>query len=79
MFVVLWPRTRETKAIPNVAAETVHFSSRIEILVSKFGRTSKLSPRFLIVVSRLGYFVTYEALTYRELRPIKARILLFPP
>lgn len=32
------------------ASETVHYSSRIEILVSKFGRTSKLSPRFLIVV-----------------------------
>ncbi|GHJ90026.1 hypothetical protein NliqN6_6428 [Naganishia liquefaciens] len=34
------------------ASEAVHFSSRIEILVSKFGRTSKLSPRFLIVTEK---------------------------
>jgi len=36
-----------------VASESVYFSSRMEILVSKFGRTSKLSPRFLVVVSSL--------------------------
>ncbi|KAJ9092356.1 class II myosin [Naganishia friedmannii] len=39
------------------AAETVHFSSRIEILVSKFGRTSKLSPRFLIVTDKGAHIV----------------------
>ncbi len=37
--------------IGHLAGEQVHFSSRMEILVSKFGRTSKLSPRFLVVVS----------------------------
>lgn len=31
-------------------SERVVFSSRIQVLVSKFGRTSKLSPRFLVVV-----------------------------
>ena len=33
-------------------AESVAFSSRIQLLVSKFGRSSKPSPRFLVVVSR---------------------------
>lgn len=43
-------------------AETVTFSSRIQILVSKLGRTSKLSPRFLILVS-LIVFLYYDFLT----------------
>ena len=34
-----------------VASESVYFSSRAELLVSKLGRSSKLSPRFLIIVS----------------------------
>jgi myosin I len=33
-----------------IPAETVEFSSRAELLVSKLGRSSKPSPRFLIVV-----------------------------
>ena len=36
-------------------AESVAFSSRIQLLVSKFGRSSKPSPRFLVVVSRSVY------------------------
>jgi len=36
-----------------LAAETVHFSARAELLVSKLGRSSKLRPRFLIIVSYL--------------------------
>jgi myosin-1 len=33
-------------------AENVAFSSRIQLLVSKFGRSSKLSPRYLVLVCR---------------------------
>ncbi|EKM61602.1 uncharacterized protein PHACADRAFT_248292 [Phanerochaete carnosa HHB-10118-sp] len=33
-------------------SERVVFSSRCQVLVSKFGRTSKLSPRFLVVTAR---------------------------
>lgn len=33
-------------------AESVAFSSRIQLLVSKFGRSSKPCPRHLVVVSR---------------------------
>ena len=36
-----------------VASETVHFSCRAELLVSKLGRSSKLSPRFLIIVRHM--------------------------
>jgi myosin I len=39
----------------SVLAETVAFSSRIQLLVSKFGRSSKPSPRFLVVVSQTVY------------------------
>ncbi len=35
-------------------SESVHFSSRIELLVSKFGRSTKPSPRFFIIVSGLS-------------------------
>jgi myosin-1 len=46
-------------------AENVAFSSRIQLLVSKFGRSSKLSPRYLALVCRciylgLGIFLTWE-------------------
>ena len=41
-----------TESLP---AEVVAFSSRIQLLVSKFGRSSKPSPRFLVVVSRRVY------------------------
>jgi myosin I len=34
-----------------VIGEQVAFSSRIQLLVSKLGRSSKPSPRFLVVVS----------------------------
>jgi myosin-1 len=42
-------------------AEYVAFSSRVQLLVSKFGRSSRPSPRFLVVVSpsvylSLGFF-----------------------
>lgn len=41
-------------------AETVSFSSRGEILVSKLGRSSKLSPRFLIVTDKAFYIVVTQ-------------------
>jgi hypothetical protein len=44
-----------------IASESVYFSSRMEILVSKFGRTSKLSPRFLVVVSSLLLDIGFES------------------
>ena len=37
--------------------EEAAFSSRIQILVSKLGRSSKPSPRFLVLVSRHWFFL----------------------
>ena len=38
-----------------VIGEHVVFSSRIQLLVSKFGHSSKPSPRFLVLVSRYPF------------------------
>lgn len=44
-----------------LGAEQVTFSSKAQILVSKFGRSSKLSPRFLVVTAKAVYIaVTSE-------------------
>ncbi|PSR71058.1 hypothetical protein PHLCEN_2v13027 [Hermanssonia centrifuga] len=42
-------------------SEKVIFSSRIQVLVSKFGRSSKLSPRFLIVTAKTLYILVTTA------------------
>ncbi|KAH8919050.1 myosin tail 2, partial [Atractiella rhizophila] len=40
-----------------ISAETVAFSSRAEILTSKFGRSSKLTPRFVVVTDKAVYIL----------------------
>lgn len=37
--------------------ETVHFSMRIQLLVSKLGRSSKPSPRYLVVTEKAAHIV----------------------
>ncbi|KZT54789.1 myosin-1 [Calocera cornea HHB12733] len=37
--------------------ETVVFSCRAEVLISKFGRTSKLSPRFIVLTGKAVYLL----------------------
>ncbi|KAG2155515.1 myosin class I heavy chain [Suillus clintonianus] len=45
----------------DLGVEQVTFSSKAQILVSSFGRTSKLSPRFLVVTAKAVYIaVTSE-------------------
>ena len=44
--------------------EQVAFSSRIQLLVSKLGRSSKPSPRFLVVVSRYSFCLTQGVTNY---------------
>lgn len=46
--------------------ETVHFSMRIQLLVSKLGRSSKPSPRYLVVVSGLRGRVVSQALIRKQ-------------
>lgn len=40
--------------------ETVAFSSRVQLLVSRLGRSSKPSPRFLVVTDRAAYFIVTQ-------------------
>jgi hypothetical protein len=43
-----------------IASERVDFSCRVEVLVTKFGRSSKPSPRMLIIVDPV--FTTSDVL-----------------
>ncbi|THH21199.1 hypothetical protein EW146_g278 [Bondarzewia mesenterica] len=47
----------ELRSVCGIGAEDVTFSSRIQILVSKLGRSSKPSPRFLVVTGKAVYIV----------------------
>ncbi|WOO80631.1 Myosin-1 [Vanrija pseudolonga] len=58
------------------AAETVGFSSRGEILVSKLGRSSKLSPRFFIVTDKAFYIVVSAAKDGRVSTTLERKIPL---
>ncbi|TFY81520.1 hypothetical protein EWM64_g2493, partial [Hericium alpestre] len=46
------PLGQELRGLCNVGSETVSFSSRAQLLVSKLGRSSKPSPRYLVVTSK---------------------------
>ncbi|KAF8167362.1 myosin-1 [Crassisporium funariophilum] len=45
----------------NIGGDQVTFSSRIQLLVPKFGRSSKPSPRFLILTSKAVHIVALDA------------------
>ena len=47
-----------------IIGEQVAFSSRIQLLVSKLGRSSKPSPRFLVVVSQYPFCCTQGIIDY---------------
>ncbi|KAK1924006.1 putative microfilament motor [Papiliotrema laurentii] len=57
-------------------SETVHFSCRAELLVSKLGRSSKLSPRFLIITDKAVYFVISAAKDGRVTTSLERKIPL---
>ena len=44
-----------------VGGENVVFSSRCQLLVSKLGRSSKPSPRFIVVVCRPSFLIQHVA------------------
>ncbi|KDQ63241.1 hypothetical protein JAAARDRAFT_53467 [Jaapia argillacea MUCL 33604] len=48
---------QEINSTCGIGAENVTFSARIQLLVSKFGRSSKPSPRFLAVTQKAVYIV----------------------
>ncbi|GAA6034384.1 hypothetical protein JCM8097_002697 [Rhodosporidiobolus ruineniae] len=53
--------TRLRNAAGIASNETVAFSSRAELLVSKLGRSSKPSPRFLILTDKAVYILISQA------------------
>ncbi|ODO06436.1 myosin-1 [Cryptococcus wingfieldii CBS 7118] len=57
-------------------AEQVHFSARSELLISKLGRSSKLSPRFLIVTDKAVYFVVSQNKDGRVVTSLERKIPL---
>lgn len=56
--------TRMTLIFKHVLGDLVIFSSRVQLLVPKFGRSSKLDPRFVILV-RIWYNLLVPRLSYR--------------
>ncbi|TIA85954.1 hypothetical protein E3P99_03844 [Wallemia hederae] len=56
----------------NKAAEPVSFSSRAEIMVSRLGRTSRPSPRFIVLTSKAFYIVV----TTKEGTNVERKILV---
>ncbi|EIW65911.1 hypothetical protein TREMEDRAFT_70354 [Tremella mesenterica DSM 1558] len=57
-------------------AETVYFSSRAELLVSKLGRSSKLSPRFLVITDKAVYLIVNIAKDGRVSTTLERKIPL---
>ena len=49
------------------AAEPVTFSSRIQLLVSRLGRSSKPSPRYLVLVSSSLLYLAFRRQTLKNL------------
>jgi len=49
--------------------QEVKFSARIQLLVSKLGRSSKPSPRFIIVVRVIEAFTNAKLINVRDRRP----------
>ncbi|KAI5120855.1 hypothetical protein M0805_007042 [Coniferiporia weirii] len=51
------PLGEELREVSGMSSETVAFSTRIQLLVSKFGRSSKPSPRFLFMTNKAVYIL----------------------
>ncbi|KAI0307947.1 myosin class I heavy chain [Multifurca ochricompacta] len=51
----------ELKSVCGIGAENIAFSSRVHFLVSKLGRSSKPSPRFLVVTGKAIHIIVTTA------------------
>jgi myosin-1 len=56
--------TKVTLIFKHALGDLVIFSSRVQLLVQKFGRSSKLNPRFAILVS-IWFSLLVPRLNYR--------------
>lgn len=57
-------------------AETAAFSARVQLLVSRLGRSSKPSPRFLIVTDRAVYFIVTQVVNKQMQTVVERKINL---
>lgn len=57
-------------------AESVAFSSRIQLLVSRLGRSSKPSPRFLILTDKAVYIIVTQAVNKQIQTVVERKINL---
>lgn len=58
------------------STETVAFSSRVQLLVSRLGRSSKPSPRYFILTDKAAYFVVTQLVNKQVQTTCERKILL---
>ncbi|GAA5861407.1 hypothetical protein JCM8547_006120 [Rhodosporidiobolus lusitaniae] len=68
--------TRLRNAAQIASNETVAFSSRAQLLVSKLGRSSKPSPRFLILTDKAVYILISQAVNGQAQTTLERKIPL---
>jgi myosin-1 len=58
------------------AGEQVAFSARVQILVSRLGRSSKPSPRFFVLTDKAAYFIVTQLVNKQPTTTCERRIVL---
>ncbi|KAJ7492331.1 microfilament motor [Mycena latifolia] len=70
------PLGEELSAVCNIGNDQVTFSGRIQLLVSKLGRSSKPSPRFIVVTQKAVHIVVTLAKDGRNQTTLERKIPL---
>ncbi|KAJ6575419.1 P-loop containing nucleoside triphosphate hydrolase protein [Mycena capillaripes] len=70
------PLGEELSSVCNIGNDQVTFSGRIQLLVPKFGRSSKPSPRFLVVTQKAVHIVVTQAKDGRNQTMLERKIPL---
>ncbi|KAJ7786618.1 P-loop containing nucleoside triphosphate hydrolase protein [Mycena metata] len=70
------PLGEELSSVCNIGSDEVTFSGRIQLLVSKLGRSSKPSPRFLVVTKKAVHIVVTLAKDGRNQTILERKIPL---
>ncbi|TDL28109.1 hypothetical protein BD410DRAFT_739578 [Rickenella mellea] len=67
---------QEMHSICGIGSEDVAFSSKIQLLVSKLGRSSKPSPRFLVITQKAVHIVIVSEANGRQTTSLERKIPL---
>ncbi|KLO15040.1 hypothetical protein SCHPADRAFT_996148 [Schizopora paradoxa] len=67
---------QELRQVCGIGSEKVSFSSRIQILVSKLGRSSKPMPRFLVLTNKAAHIIVVNAKDGRNVMMLERKINL---